>query len=61
MYCIFFIHSSVEGHLGNFHILAITNNVIMNIVLGNCQGIHKNDPAKNLNNNGEGTLTTLPL
>ena len=29
---IFFIHSSLEGHLGCFHILDITNNAVMNIV-----------------------------
>ena len=29
---IFFIHSSVEGHLGGFLVLAITNNAAMNIV-----------------------------
>ena len=28
---IFLIHSSVDGHLGNFHILAIINNADTNI------------------------------
>ena len=32
MYHIFCIHSSVEGHLGSFQLLAITNNISMNIV-----------------------------
>ena len=31
MYHIFFIHSSVNGHLGYFHVLAIVNSAIMNI------------------------------
>jgi hypothetical protein len=32
MYHIFYIHSSVEGHLGSFQILAIINKAAMNIV-----------------------------
>ena len=30
MYHIFFIHSSVDGHLGRFCVLAIGNSVAMN-------------------------------
>jgi hypothetical protein len=33
MYHIFCIHSSVEGHLGSFQLLAIINKAAMNIVL----------------------------
>jgi hypothetical protein len=32
MYPIFCIHSSVEGHLGSFQMLAIINKAVMNIV-----------------------------
>jgi hypothetical protein len=32
MYLIFCIHSSVEGHLGSFYLLAIINKAAMNIV-----------------------------
>jgi hypothetical protein len=32
MYHIFCIHSSVEGHLGSFQLLAIMNKAAMNIV-----------------------------
>ena len=31
MYAIFFIHSSVDGHLGWFHVLAIVNGAAVNI------------------------------
>ena len=30
MYCILFIHSSVDGHLGCFHVLGIVNSAAIN-------------------------------
>ena len=31
MYHSFLIHSSADGHLGSFHVLAIINSAVMNI------------------------------
>ena len=36
---IFFMHSSVHGHLGCFHVLAIVNRAAMNIVVNDSLGI----------------------
>ena len=39
MYHIFFIHSSVDGHLGYLHDLAVVNSAAMNIVVRDSFGI----------------------
>ena len=48
IYCVLFIHSSVNGHLGWFHLLAIVNYAAMNMgvqisvwaLLSNSLGVH---------------------
>ena len=39
MYHSFIIHSSADGHLGSFHVLAIINSAVMNIGVHVCLSI----------------------
>ena len=34
-----FIHSSVHGHLGSFHLLAVSNHMVMNVGVQVCVGV----------------------
>ena len=40
MYYSFLIHSSADGHLGCFHVLAIINSAVMNIGVHNSMNLH---------------------
>ena len=36
---ILFIHLSVHGHLGGFHLLAVSNHTVMNVGVQVCAGV----------------------
>ena len=46
IYRSFLIHSSADGHLGCFHVLAIINSAVMNIGVHVERGFFKIIPAK---------------
>ena len=41
MYHIFFIHSSADGHVGCFHVLAVVNSASVNIGMHVCHYLIK--------------------
>jgi hypothetical protein len=46
MYHIFFIHSSVEGHLGSFQLLAIVNKADSRVLMEACLGLRTQGMGK---------------
>jgi hypothetical protein len=59
MYYIFCIHSSVEGHLGSFQLLAIINKAAMNLV--EHESFLQFAKHMKLKKNEDQSVDTLPL